>query len=106
MAGPAGFLGILELMTWVRFISGVSMLIMGCVTGKRRCREPAPGARSLRPAGTRATDGPAVRTHPALGCCVLRTGSKGRRALKSWSITTSAIRPDGTLSRRAMRTRS
>jgi hypothetical protein len=38
MASPAEFLGpILELMTWVGFVPGVPLLIIGWIISKRRC---------------------------------------------------------------------
>ena len=39
MAGPADALGpILEVMTWVGFVPGVPLLVIGWIIGRRRCR--------------------------------------------------------------------
>lgn len=39
MTGPAGALGsVLEMMSWVGFVPGILMLIIGWIVAKRRCR--------------------------------------------------------------------
>ena len=39
MSGPAGALGaVLEMMSWVGFIPGIPMLVIGWIVARRRCR--------------------------------------------------------------------